>query len=61
VSEFEEEGEIPSDILKIVDIDPKTGNFVSKNFPNVVIGSMYDILEIKQTNEFSQSEDIDVI
>ena len=58
---FEEEGNIPSEILKIVDIDPKTGNFVSKNYEHVIIGNMYDILESKQHPCFEQTEDVDVI
>jgi hypothetical protein len=58
---FEEEGNIPSEILKIVDIDPKTGNFVSKNYEHVIIGNMYDILESRQHPCFEQTEDIDVI
>jgi hypothetical protein len=58
---FEEEGNIPSEILKIVDIDPKTGNFVSKNYEHVIIGNMYDILESRQHPCFEQTEDVDVI
>lgn len=58
---FEEDGDIPSEILKIVDIDPKTGNFVSKNYKHVIIGSMYDILESRQHPCFEQTEDVDVI
>jgi hypothetical protein len=61
IDSFEEEGNIPSEILKIVDIDPKTGNFVSKTYPNVIIGTMYDILETKQNSCFEQTEDVDII
>ena len=57
ISAFEEDGDIPSEILKIVDIDPKTGNFVSKNYKEIVIGSMYDILEARQDYELTQIND----
>lgn len=61
ISLFEDEGEIPKEILKICDVDPITGNFVSKRYKEVVIGSIYNILEAKDNKYFSETEDIDVI
>lgn len=42
---FCEEGEMPNTISKIIDVDPVTGNFVSKNYPDIKIGSIDDILD----------------
>lgn len=39
------EGVLPESLKKIVDVDPITGNFVSKNYPDITIGTIYDILE----------------
>jgi len=61
ITALEEDGEIPDDILKITDVDPLTGNFVSKTYKDVVIGSLYDILEVRNNEEFKQTEDFDVI
>ena len=40
-----EEGEIPSDLLSLIDIDPKTGNFVAKEYPDIVIGTICDVYD----------------
>lgn len=45
---FNEEGELPDKIFEIVDLDPITGNLVSKKYPDVVIGK---ISEISQDSE----------
>lgn len=45
VEKIEEEGELPSKLEKIIDIDPVTGFFVSKEYPDIVIGSVNDILD----------------
>lgn len=39
------DGELPSKLQKIVSIDPKNYNFVSKEYPDIVIGTIYDILD----------------
>lgn len=46
VEEFLEEGNIPNAILKIVDLDPSTMNFVSKDYKDIVIGSIYDLMDV---------------
>lgn len=50
-----EEGELPASLSAIIDIDPKTGNFVSKEYPDIVIGTLYDVFdayeEIESRNE----------
>ena len=45
IIEFCEDGEMPSVISKIIDVDPVSGNFVSKKYPDVKIGSIDDILD----------------
>ena len=45
-----EEGNIPSSLSAIIDIDPKTGNFVSKEYPDIVIGTIYDIFDAMEEN-----------
>lgn len=40
-----EEGEMPSALLKIVDIDPESADFVSIKYPGKIIGHLSDIIE----------------
>lgn len=40
-----EEGELPAALISIIDIDPKTGNFVSKEYPDIIIGTLYDVFD----------------
>lgn len=57
IDKFVEEGEMPSSILKIVDIDPKSNNFVSKNYHDVVIGSISDIVDKQWDHYFDEIAD----
>ena len=45
LTELEEDGKLPSKLEKIIDIDPVTGNFVSKEYPDIVIGTVSDMLD----------------
>lgn len=54
VDDFLEEGIVPDRILKIVDEDTETTNFVSKKY-NVVIGNIFDIID----HEFVENKDDD--
>lgn len=54
IDNISEEGELPAELMKIVDIDPKTGDFVSKNYPDIIIGSMRDLFE---ENDVETSEE----
>ena len=47
------DGVLPSSLAKIVEIDPLTNNFVSKEHPDIVIGTIYDILE-KNGDKFTE-------
>lgn len=58
---FEEDGDIPSEILKFVEIDPITGDFVSKKYNGVKIGTMYDIIDSEQPSVFTEKEEFDTI
>lgn len=40
-----EDGVLPKELEKIVELDPTTNNFVSKDYPDIVIGTIYDILD----------------
>jgi hypothetical protein len=46
IDDFIEEGTIPKDILKIVDLNPATMEFVSKRYNDIVIGTIYDISDM---------------
>ena len=50
-----EEGVLPASLTAIIDVDPKTGNFVSKEYPDIVIGTIYDVFEAVEAN-FDQEE-----
>ena len=43
-----EEGKIPDSLLKIIEIDPATNNFMCKEYPDVVIGTIYDIFDAQE-------------
>lgn len=58
---FEEDGDIPSEILKFVEIDSITGDFVSKKYTGVKIGTMYDIIDSEQPSVFTEKEEFDTI
>ena len=49
-SDFEnfEDGELPSSLTDIIMVDPKTGNFVSKEYPDIVIGTIYDVFDARE-------------
>lgn len=52
------DGELPSKLQKIVMLDPKTFNFVSKEHPDIIIGTIYDILEKDKDSGYSEFEDM---
>ena len=52
-----EEGIIPSQLQNIIDIDPKTGNFVSSEYPDIVIGTIYDVLDAIEMKNNDVEED----
>ena len=54
---FEENGEVPASIRKLVDFDPVTSNFVDKNYPDIVIVSINDILDMRYSKESGNGEE----
>ena len=45
IDALEYDGTLPSKLEKIIDIDPVTGLFVSKDYPDVVIGNINDMID----------------
>lgn len=43
-----EDGDMPKAMLEIVDVDPITGKFMSKEYKDIVIGTILDVLEAKE-------------
>ena len=43
-----EDGELPKSLSDIIELDPQTNNFVSKEYPDIVIGTIYDVLDARQ-------------
>jgi len=55
IEEFIEDGKIPEELTRIIDIDPNSTNFISKKY-NCVIGNINDILEIGQNQSDTDEE-----
>jgi hypothetical protein len=45
IDAIEEDGTLPAKLEKIIEIDPITGFFVSKDYPDIVIGNVNDMLD----------------
>ena len=54
---FEEEGEIPASLKRLVDFDPVTSNFVDKSYPDIIIMTIYDLLEARYARENENGEE----
>ena len=54
---FEEEGEIPASLKRLVDFDPVTSNFVDKTYPDIIIMTIYDLLEARYARENENGEE----
>ena len=48
IDNFIDNGEVPVEILKIATLKPDTMELVSKKYPDVVIGTIYDILDVSE-------------
>lgn len=61
LEKLEEDGVLPSKLEKIIDIDPTTGNFVSKEYPDIIIGTVADIIDaIEFGSVLEKTEDSDI-
>ena len=56
IDKFYEEGEMPKELLNIVELDPNSSNFISKLHKDVVIGNMDDFIEVKNYYENKNDE-----
>ena len=54
---FEDEGEVPASLKKLVDFDPVTSNFVDKTYPDIVIMTIYDLLDARYSKDNENGED----
>jgi hypothetical protein len=54
---FEDEGEIPNSLKKLVDFNPVTSNFVDKTYPDIVIMTIYDLLDARDAKENENGEE----
>ena len=43
-----EDGELPSSLSSIIEVDPVTGKFISKKYKDIVIGTINDVLDAKE-------------
>ena len=50
-----DDGELPTSLTDIIMVDPKTGNFVSKEYNDIVIGTIYDVFDARE-EYFNRSE-----
>lgn len=48
IRNFLDEGELPNTLLRIVDVDANSTNFISKKYKGVVIGNISDIVELSE-------------
>lgn len=54
INDFIENGNLPSAILKISEIDPLTLNLISKKYPNTILGTVYDISEKEYIDDIDE-------
>jgi hypothetical protein len=51
IEAFIDDGEVPAAILKVAVLNPETFNLMSKNYPDIEIGKLTDILEAAEREE----------
>ena len=55
-----EDGELPSSLSSLIEVDPVTGKFISKKYKDIVIGTINDVLDAKEAlmalTELEESE-----
>ena len=57
IDKFEDEGEVPNSLKKLVDFNPVTSNFVDKTYPDIVIITIYDLLDARDAKENENGEE----
>ena len=61
LDKFVDNGTIPSGISRLCDIDPVTGNFVAKNYKDIVLYTINDIIEYRDFRETMEDDGTDEI
>lgn len=59
LEQFIEDGELPEGLLKIIEVDPASGAFMSRNFEDLRLGSVDDLLDLYETRKFGDDVDYD--
>ena len=54
-----EDGELPKKIDDLIDIDPKTGNFVHKEYTDITIGTIYDVFDAMENKRQTKGDAIE--
>lgn len=57
IDDFIEEGDIPTSISKIVDFNPDMNAFVSKEYPDILIGTINDIIDASEMAMVTETVD----
>lgn len=60
IDNLENEGVLPSKLEQIIQVDPVTGSFVSKEYPDIVIGCVTDIIDAVYYKGVFNSDDSDI-
>lgn len=60
IEKLEDEGVLPSKLEKIIDVDPVTGFFVSKEYPDIVIGGVNDMIDAVYYRNFFNADESDI-
>ena len=57
IDAIEEDGILPTKLDNIITVDPITGLFVAKDYPDIVIGNVNDIIDAVYYKEILDSEE----
>lgn len=60
IEALEDDGTLPSKLEKIIDVDPITGFFVSKEYPDIIIGNINDMIDAVFYKNVFDEEDSDI-
>ena len=60
IDKLENDGTLPNKLEKIIDVNPVTGCFVSKEYPDIVIGSVADMIDAVFYKGFFNTDESDI-
>jgi hypothetical protein len=53
-----ENGILPASLSSIIEFDPKIGAFVAKDYPDIIIGTIYDVYDsLEENSEYDEQAD----